>query len=828
MVKILFVVESPGKIEKIKSILGSDYIVKASVGHFRDLDPTPKKGISVDIENNFEPIYVILKKDVVNNLTECMKKADVLYIAADEDREGEAIGQSLFDVLKPRKYKRIRFNAITKDAILTAIKNAGELNKDLVDAQKARRIIDRLFGYIISPVLGKKIGKGLSAGRVQSVAVRIVVDRENEIKKFMENNADSTFYKINGIFDNLKANLYSKNKPVHIPLVDGDNPDAKIIIFLKRCLKSIFTISDVSDKESIRSPVAPFTTSTLQQEANRKLGFSIDSTMMSAQKLYEAGLITYMRTDSVEISEEGHTEIKKVIISEYGKEFYQRNNYKTKSANAQEAHEAIRPVYPEKIDVSDDIQDPSQIKLYKLIWQRTIASQMKQAKLNITTIKISISTYDENNYDPLYYFISQLEKVIFPGFMKVYTESVDDIDENESINKDYSGKIPKIGSKIVMKNITAKQEYSRPPPRFTPASLVKTLEKMGVGRPATYVQTIKTIMERKYIENGNVTGVKKNINIYSICSDSDGKIIKQIDMKETNLMVGQDKNKIIPTELGTIVNEFLMKYFADLLDYKFTADMEKELDEISNGEKDWHKVVKKFYNKMKPLVDIANQTESISKQNERILGTDPDGNEIIASKNKNGSFVKKVIDDKPIYAQIDLPLKLESITLDDAIKLFAYPKDIGKHNGKMMTLNKGKFGIYLKYNDKSYPIPKEMIENTIDKTAAIKIITEKDSNNLAEYEYNGGIAVVRKGQYGPYLLYKKNKKQTIHKIPENVDVEKLSDDQLKDIITQKKYTKPNNTNNTDKTKKIGGSKSNKKIISKKPVKKPVKKIPAKK
>lgn len=822
MVKILFVVESPGKIEKIKTILGSEYFVKASVGHFRDLDPMPKKGISVDIENNFEPIYVILKKDVVKNLSECMKKADVLYIASDEDREGEAIGQSLYDVLKPRKYKRIRFNAITRDAILTAIKNAGELNQDLVDAQKARRIIDRLFGYIISPILGKKIGKGLSAGRVQSVAVRIVVDRENEIKKFMENNSDSTFYKVNGVFNNLKANLFSKNKPVNIPLIDGDNPDAKIIIFMKRCLKSVFTVGDVTDKESTRSPSPPFTTSTLQQEANRKLGLSIDATMMAAQKLYEAGLITYMRTDSVEISEEGHKEIKKVIEETYGKNYYSRNTYKNKSANAQEAHEAIRPVYPETTDVSDDIVDPTQIKLYKLIWQRTIASQMKPAKLNITTIKINISTYEENDYDPNYCFQSQLEKVIFPGFMKVYVESTDDAEE-ENTNKDFTGKIPKVGSKLIMNNITAKQEYSRPPVRFTPASLVKTLEKMGVGRPATYVQTIKTITERKYIETGNVAGVKKSINIYSIESDSEGKPIKQIDLKESTLMVGQDKNKILPTVLGITVNDFLMKYFADLLDYKFTAKMEEELDEISNGKKDWHDSVKKFYNKMKPLVDIANQTESMTKQNERILGTDPDGNEIIASKNKNGEFVKKTIDGKIIYASIIPPIKLETITLSEAIKLFAYPKDIGKHNGKVISIHRDKFGksgFFIKYNDKSYQIPADTPEKSITKELAIKIITEKDANNLAEYEYNGGIAVVRKGDYGPYLLYKKNKKQTIHKIPDGLDIENLTDEQLKTIITQKKYQPQN---------KKGGSnsKSNKKVV-KKPVKKSIAKKVAKK
>lgn len=817
MAKILFVVESPGKIEKIKSILGSDYIVKASVGHFRDLDPAPKKGISVDIENNFEPIYVILKKDVVSGLIDSMKKVDMLYIAADEDREGEAIGQSMYDVLKPKKYKRIRFNAITRDAILSAIKHAGELNQDLVSAQKARRVIDRLFGYIISPVLGKKIGKGLSAGRVQSVAARIVVDREREIIDFMKKNSESTYYKVIGIFAGLRTTLYAKNKTAIIPLIDDDNPDAKVIIFLKRCLKSTFTIGEISDRDAVRSPAPPFTTSTLQQEANRKLGLSIDATMSAAQKLYEAGLITYMRTDSVEISEEGHAGIKSTIEKTFGKEYYQKNTYKNKSANAQEAHEAVRPVHPETPDVSNEIKDNTQIKLYKLIWQRTIASQMKQAKLNITTVKIDISYYLENESDPHYYFQSQLEKIVFPGFMKVYVESTDDENGEDFVNKDFKGTLPKVGKKIQMDNITAKQEYAKPPARYTPASLVKTLEKMGVGRPATYVQTIKTIVERKYIETGNAPGIKKDIHIYSIATDDNGKPIKQIDLKETSHMIGQDKNKIMPTELGITVNDFLMQYFADLLDYKFTANLEEELDEISNGKKVWQNIVKKFYDKMKPLVDAANQTESITKQNERVLGTDPDGYQIIASKNKNGSFAKKVIDNKPIYASIDPPLKLETITLADAIKLFAYPKELGKHDGKIVMLAKGKFGLYLKFNDKSYPIPKDTTESSSIKLSdAIKIIKEKDSSNIAEYKYNGGTAVVRKGEYGPYLLYKKNNKQTIHKIPDGVEVKNLTDEQLKLIITQKKFTKTNKT---------GGSKTMKKAPAKKAA---VKKAPAKK
>src|SRR5579872_564630 len=624
MPKILVVVESPKKISYITGFLSKDYVVKASCGIFRDLDP---KKMSIDFDNRFEPIYIITKPEVVRQLKESCKGIDILYIASDEDREGEAIGHSVYELLKPKHYKRLRFNEITKKAILAAIKNPGEINYNLVDAQKARRIIDRLFGYMISPLLQKKLGGTLSAGRVQSVAARIVIDRENEIAKFLEKNQNSSYFRVSGVFDNLRASLWEstdktpqsleetafKGKVAHIQLSDPD-PNSNVTSFLRTALKSTFKIHSISDKIAYRNPSPPFTTSTLQQEANRKFGMSLESTMKNAQALYEGGFITYMRTDSVEISEDGHKAIKKVIETTYGPEYYQRNTYKNKSSTSQEAHEAIRPVHPELQSIEDKISDPFQIKLYKLIWQRTIASQMKPAKLNITTIQITISKFISEEIKPFYYFQTQIETMLFPGFTKVYVESEDDPEVDPNLNKNFNlGKLPKAGDKVNMKEIVAKQEFLKPQTRYTQASLVKKLEELGIGRPSTYVNTIKTILDREYIKIGDIPGISKTISILSIKSENK-KHIMEIFEEESEILLGREKKKLIPTELGITVNDFLIKYFADFLDYDFTANMEADLDKVAEGQKKWTQMVKLFYDKLNPIVLEVSKTKSLAQQ----------------------------------------------------------------------------------------------------------------------------------------------------------------------------------------------------------------------
>ncbi|XWV26601.1 topoisomerase I [Tupanvirus soda lake] len=798
---ILFIVESPGKIAKISKILGKNYLVKASVGHFRDLD---NKSMSIDFDNNFEPIYVITKPDVVKNLKSAMRNCDMVYIASDLDKEGEAIGQHLYDVLRPSNYKRLVFNAITKEAILNSIKNAGKINKDLVNAQKARRILDRLYGYLISPILQKQIGGKLSAGRVQSVAAKIVIDKENEIKEFMENNENSTYFKVNGIFSSLKAGLFQvtdkdddifetdeayNGKTAHMPLLNTSNPNSKVITFMKKCLKSQFVIHSVGDKISTRHPSPPFETSTLQQEANRKFGMSVDTTMKTAQKLYEGGYITYMRTDSVEISPEGHKEIKKVIEEQYGKEYYQKTVYKNKSANAQEAHEAIRPTHPDLLSLEDEISDELQIKLYKLIWQRTIASQMKPAKVNITTIQINISKYLEEKIDnPFYFFQSQIEKIIFPGFMKVYIESIDDAEEDETM-KDFKGKIPKKGDKVIMEEVVAKQEYKKPPPRYSEASLVKTLKKLGIGRPSTYVNTIKTIMNREYIKIGNIQGVKKEITSYTIRSENK-KHIMQVFEENSTVQLGKENKKIIPTNLGITVNDFLVENFPEMMDYKFTAKMEEELDAISNGDKVWHKVVKKFHDKLAPIVEEWSKKKGLAaKTEDKLLGTDSDGNEIFATKTKYGPAVKKQIGEKFVYAKISEPLTLEKIKLKDAVKLFEYPKLLGKHDGKDIMLHKGQYGFYLSHDKQNYSLGEDK-KTDIGLKEAIKFIQSKKANNIAEFvviENKKKIkATVLNGQYGPYIQVLRGKKKVNYPVPRNLDPSTLTDVKVSEIISKKK------------------------------------------
>ncbi|QGR53792.1 DNA topoisomerase 1 [Moumouvirus maliensis] len=811
---ILVIVESPNKISKISNFLGKNYVVKASVGHFRDLDP---KKMSIDFENKFEPIYVVLKPDVVKNLKNNLNKIDTVYIAADPDREGEAIAQSLYDVLKPKKYKRLRFNAITRQAILEAINNAGTIEKNLVNAQKARRVLDRLFGYLISPILQKQIGGKLSAGRVQSVTVRIAIDKENEIKNFVEKNSDSSFFKVTGKLSKLKSVLYlSKDKTphtlktaykgsvAHINLIDSEDPHKNVTKLLNNCLKSEFYVHYIGEKIATRSASPPFTTSTLQQEANRKFGMSIDSTMKTAQKLYEGGFITYIRTDSVEISEEGHKDIKKIIEKEFGKEYYQKNIYKNKVANSQEAHECIRPTHPDLMSLDSEVEDTYQIKLYKLIWQRTIASQMPPAKIKIMTLQMTISKYIEKKINPYYYFQSQIETIIFPGYMTVYTESYDDVVEDE--NKNNTETIPKVGDKLIMEEIVARQEYLKPPPRYSEASLVKKLEELGIGRPSTYVNTIKTILNREYIKIGDIPGIKKEVTSYTIKSKNKKHVMEIIE--DTNqILLGKEVKKIIPTSLGTNVNNFLIENFGDFLDYKFTATMESELDEIAAGNKIWYKIIQSFYDKLKPIIDNLSIKNGINT-NEKLLGVDKNGNEIFATKTKFGPVVKKKSGDKFIYSKIPDDLNLETIKLKDAIKLLVYPKNLGTYKSNNVILQKGSYGFYIQYNGQNYSVG-EIDEKDIDIDCAIKIIESKKTNNIAEFEIKKGknkiSAVVLKGPYGFYIQTRNGSQRKNYPMSKNIDPQKINLDQVKEIISQ-----PKKTYSKSKTQKIinKGSKKN--------------------
>ena len=800
---ILVIVESPGKITKFSNILGKNYNVKASNGHIRNLD---NKQMSIDFENNFEPIYIITKPDVVKKLRLNMKNIKMIYIASDCDREGEAIAQSLLDILKPKQYKRLLFSSITKSALMESIKNAGYINSNLVDAQKARRVLDRLYGYSISPILQKQMGGNLSAGRVQSVTVKLIVDKEEEINNFIEKNKDFTYFKVSGIFSKLKANLYqlktqNKNFYKGIPAkIELDDQNNKIMSFLKTCLKSKFFIYSINEKKTYRNPSPPFTTSTLQQEAARKLSMSIDMTMKIAQKLYEEGYITYMRTDSVEISEEGHNSIKKVIEKEYGIEYYQKNIYKSKVKNAQEAHECCRPTHPDLIDISKEINDPFQIKLYDLIWKRTIASQMKPAELNVMIIQISISKFIEKSLEPFYYFESQIEKIIFPGFMKIYKESSDE--EN-----DYSGhpqyaeivipnlaqeqvQIPKVGDEVKMETIIAKQEFMKYPSRYSQSSLVKKLEELGIGRPATYVNTIKTILERNYIKIGNVEGIEKKIMIFTIKKNN--KKTMTIFEDEQNINIGHEKNKILITDLGKTVTKFLVQNFDEMMDYDFTAKIEKELDDISNGKKKWFDVVKNFYDRLLPKINELKNKVNVNK--DKLLGEDKNGIEIFASITRYGPVVKKRLGNKFIYAKIEEPNAIDTITLKEANKLLIYPKLLGKYNKKDIFLHKGNYGFYLKYNNNNYAIENHKI--SLDE--AIDIIKSKNIKTFKiTYKNKTTDVIILNGKFGPYIQVKgKNKKN--YPIPKNINIDDLTETDIKNIISKKKIFKNRNGSKTSK------------------------------
>lgn len=861
MSKILFVVESPGKIGKIRGYLGGSYIVEACMGIFRDLDPKPKDDkYSVDVENGFKPKYIITNPAAVSKLKKQMAIADELYLATDNDSEGHGMAQALVEVLKPKKYKRILFNEISKKAILDGIKNAQKVvDKNKVDSQKTRRVIDRFYGYGISTIAQRKTG-AVSVGRTQTAAARFVVEKEDEIKSFLEKNSDSSHFKVTGKIGDFKCTLHGfstdcvnfdkilkaeyKGKAINIRLGSEDE-DKYVTLFLKKCLKSSFSIHSISKKEATRSPSPPFVTSTLQQEAYRKHGLAVENTMRIAQQLYEGGYITYMRTDSVAISEEGHAGIKEVIEKEYGKNAYRRTDYKTKNTSAQLAHECVRPVHPEIIDLEDDLTNPNVTqnvfcqKLYKLIWKRTIASQMQPAKVDVTNIQIDISKYFE---DPekekfYYYFQSTIEKVTFKGFMDVYVESTDDDEEEtDDVKKKKSAEItlPKIGQKIPMLEITAKQDYLKPPVRYTQASLIKKLEDSKIGRPSTTANTINTIIKRGYAEIKNMPGQKKKIRTFSIGS-KDGKHEMSIDKKESTITIGNEKNKLVGTGLGKTLIDYMIANFTEFVDYGFTAKLEKDMDDVAEGKKEWKKVVEKFYDKMNDLIDkVGDDGQSIYSSSARELGQDPEGNLVVSLKTKNGAAVSRTIGKEIQYANIPED-KLDTIKLKEAIKyLNDASRNLGVYEGFNVYVKKSKAGAYyISYGRKEYcPIDDEVDHTALKLKHAIKLIIahkKKATENLIkEFTIKDGKNVFKarlmkgKGTYPPYIQYEKKGKREFCSI-QGIEPDQLTDKNVLSLIKAKKTNQ--------KGKKSTGSKTAKKspTTKKSSVKKsPAKKAPAKK
>lgn len=760
MIKNLVIVESPAKAKTIEGFLGKDYMVKSSFGHVRDLS---KKQLGVDIEKDFAPQYEISsdKVKVIKELKKLAGDAEMVWLASDEDREGEAISWHLSETLNlsPEKTKRIVFHEITKSAIQDAINHPRGIDKNLVDAQQARRVLDRLVGFEISPVLWRKVKPALSAGRVQSVAVRLIVEREEEIKSFVSTYA----YRVTASFtipgDDGKARIaaeLSKRFP--------EKPGA--MEFLKSCLGAVYTVNDIETKPAKKSPAPPFTTSTLQQEASRKLGFSVAKTMLVAQQLYEAGKITYMRTDSVNLSQTAINQAKDEILSTFGEKYVKTRQYATKSKGAQEAHEAIRPTYMNNREISGDA---SQQKLYDLIWKRTIASQMSDAELERTTVSIGISTNHEK-------FIAKGEVIRFDGFLKVYLESTDDDNQDET-----EGMLPPLakGQKLNLVEMLATQKFSQQPPRYTEASLVKKLEELGIGRPSTYAPTISTIQKREYVVKEDRPGVQREFHQLKLKAD---KISEQLKTENT----GQEKSKLFPTDIGSLVTNFLMQYFMNILDYNFTANVEKEFDEIAQGQKVWNQMIREFYY---PFAKQVKETleKSDKVKGERLLGTDPEsGKNIYVKIGRFGPMVQigeSEDEEKPKFASLKKGQSIETLSLEEALKLFDFPRSIGEYEGSELTVAIGRFGPYVKHKSAFYSLAKTDNPATIDAERAIQLIEEKRKKEseriIKEFPENADLQVLN-GRYGPYFAIGKNN----YKIPKGKDPASLTYEECMQIAKE--------------------------------------------
>ena len=759
--KNLVIVESPGKIKKIQSALGSSYVVKASIGHIRDLD---ESGLSIDIDNGFKPNYVVPaeKKKVVADLKKAAKDASAIWLASDADREGEAISWHLFETLglDSSNTKRIVFQEITKPAILNAIENPREIDMNLVNAQQARRVLDRLVGFELSPVLWRKIQPKLSAGRVQSVALRLIVDREREILAF--NN--EAYYKVEAVF-------HPEGTPegtfVKATLDRRFNDLESARNFLEKCIGAEFTICDIEKKEGNRFPAPPFTTSTLQQEAARKLRFSVSQTMSIAQHLYENGYITYMRTDSTNLSSLALNTAKKFICDNFGEEYSKTRNRWGKVKGAQEAHEAIRPTYIENIEIEGS---PQEKKLYELIWKRTVASQMADASVLRTSIKVASDKGEEK-------FNVQASQILFDGFLKLYIESTDDPQQDDDMVI-----LPElhIGDRMMENGITADCKYTSAPSRYTDASLIKKLEELEIGRPSTYAPTITTLTKaRGYVVKGDKPGEKRIVTNLSL---KDGKI-KTGTKTET---IGAEKSRLLPQDIGMIVTDYLVKNFPQILDYGFTANVEQDFDRIADGESEWNGVISDFYG---PFHTRIQETLSSREYNNisRELGTDPkDGQPLVARFGQYGPYIQKGEGDNKQYASLAPGQLIESITLEDALKLFDLPRNVGQHNGIDIICTKGRFGPYMKYGDKNISLPRGTDPLTVDLPTCIKLI--EDSLNktaggiIAEYK-DSDIQVID-GSYGPYIKHAGSN----YKIPKGTDPATLTEDKCKEIISTSEPT----------------------------------------
>lgn len=740
MAKNLLIVESPAKAKTIEKILGKDFEVKSCYGHIRDLE---KDDMGIDIKNHFKPRYKVPEEKikVVKELKQLAKKADEVWLASDEDREGESISWHLAEVLglDTKTTKRIVFHEITKPAIEEAVKNPRSINMDLVNAQQARRVLDRIVGFELSPVLWRKIGMtgGLSAGRVQSVAVRLIVEREREINQFKA----TSHFKIEATL----AATDNNNKTIFFKAEDGRKHEIEAAEkFLQSCIGAQYTVKDIQVKPGKRTPSAPFTTSTLQQEASRKLGYSVSKTMMLAQKLYESGKITYMRTDSVNLSETAISDIKNAVKNCCGDNYIEIRKYKTKNTSAQEAHEAIRPTYMEK---SSDA-DPDTRSLYELIWKRTMASQMKDAILEKTVAKIGISTNNEE-------LTASGEVIKFDGFLKVYSESSDedDSDSSDSYRKEKEGesRLPNltVGQQLQFEEMIAMQRFTRPPARYTEASLVKKLEELGIGRPSTYAPTISTIVKRKYVEKKDKEGVKRELNILKLKSDKIQKLIQQEN-------TGAEKSKLFPTDLGLVVTDFLSKHFDEVMNYSFTANIEEEFDKIAEGKQIWSKMVGDFY---KPFhEDVEHTLENAERSvGERELGNDPvTGKPIIARMGKYGPMVQIGVPDdeeKPKFAKLKANQSIETITLEEALELFKLPLTLGEHEGMEVAINIGRFGPYVKWGEQFISIPKGEDLSNIDLDRAIEIINAKQVEDAPIGYYEEKPITKGKGRFGPFIKW---------------------------------------------------------------------------
>lgn len=755
MAKNLVIVESPAKAKTIEKFLGKEYQVESSFGHVADL---PAKELGVEVEKDFKPKYIVSKdkKDVVKKLKTLADKAEIVWLASDEDREGEAIAWHLAEILKldKKKTKRIVFHEITQKAILKAIENPREIDYNLVNAQQARRVLDRLVGYELSPVLWRKVKGGLSAGRVQSVSVRLIVEREREIQDFKP----QVFYRIDAEF------LTEEGKSFKAKLPKNFDSKEEAENFLKENIGANFEVADLTKKPAKKTPAPPFTTSTLQQEAARKLYFSVSKTMTMAQRLYEAGHITYMRTDSVNLSDEAKNGAQQEIISAYGEKYHKARNYKGKSKGAQEAHEAIRPTNFENHSINVEYD---QQRLYELIWKRAIASQMSDAQLERTNVKVSADKHTTE-------FTANGEMLKFDGFLKVYLEGKDEEDEEQA------GLLPtmKVGDDLQNQYITATERYTRQPSRYTEASLVKQLEELGIGRPSTYAPTISTIQNRNYIEKGSLDGEERNYLKFTLKADK----ISEKTLTET---VGADKGKLIPTDIGMVVNDFLVQHFSSILDYNFTAKVEQDFDDIAEGNEKWTQMMSDFYQEFHPRVeDVAENAER--EVGERVLGVDPaTGRQVSVRLGKFGPMVQIGTveeEEKPLFASLMEDQSLNTITFEEALDLFKLPKELGDYQGETVEVNNGRYGPYVRYGKKFVSLEKGENPLDVDFDRALELIAAKEKADAPIYNYEGHDVQKGVGRFGPFIKWN----GIFINVSKKYDFDNLSNSDIEALIEDKK------------------------------------------